>query len=1341
MKKYIIACILVVLCLFTVVLSASAENTAGEQPAFCSLGDVNGDNTVTSVDARLALRASAKLQILDEGPLKRADIVKDGNVSAADARTILRIAAKLDARPVHQIEILPGTPGSCTTNGITEGKKCVACEEIIVAQEEIIATGHKEVVLPAVAATCTEAGLTEGKKCSVCDMILVAQTAVPATGHTEEDVPYVAPGCAQPGHEAGKKCSVCDTIISGCGEIAATNHAGTIIVIPGKDATCTKDGLSEVQFCALCGKILTVQQVIPAKGHTEDELRAVDAKCTETGLTAGKKCSVCNEILVAQEVIPATGHTEEEIPAIAATCTQYGLTAGKKCSACKVILEAQVSVPANGHTEVITQAVEATCESAGSTRGITCSVCDVVLVEAKEIPATGHTEEEIPAVAATCTETGLTAGKKCSVCDEVITAQEEIPAAGHTEAIIEATPATCLEDGLTEGKYCSVCNETLVAQEVVAATGHTEEEVPAVAVTCTTAGLEAGKKCSVCQKILTAQIVIPATGHTEEILAYKAPECTVTGLEEGVKCSVCDEILVAQEEIPALGHTEVVDAFAAATCTETGLTEGKHCSVCSEILIAQETIPANGHEEVILKGSPVTCLEDGITEGKYCSVCNETLIAQNVIPATGHKESVVPAVEESFTVKGSTEGLVCENCDAVFVATEEIPEKLVVMVDDANAWALDNGADALLGAETDGTDLALEIKVDAIWGDNNVAESAFDGLLTNIGSYLDEHFGNEATIMIDGEKVYSEGKLHNTAVKNTIFNVGEGFFYNIANLADDGVYGTYNIEVTSIVNGAELTENIEFRVIFTGNNIDKIKTFAAVVAEHISMTVVDGDTVIDIEAPEKLIETLNTTYTKETFEEASVAEILADIASYDSDDIFGSQAAAMDKLISTLCGFEGVFNKILDKVVSATVATTDGTEWNLLEPGAQFGVKGDVKDFGAFVDAFAAMLNEEEICGLSMDAFAIGNGVYSFPVTVSVDMGNLGAMDNDIITETVIFNIHMPVAEVSVEEKLSDVADKANEWSQANLGGLVSAEVADKDLVIEIDVDVIWNDGTINADAFDGLLTNLGKYLDEDLDISSVSIDGENVYSEGKLHNTAVKNTIFNVGEGFFYNIANLTDDGVYGVYTVVADGETFTLTVKFTGNKLGVIKGFAAVVAEHISMQVVDGDTVIDVQMPEAYMNNTCAGLTEEEICDLLANVTVGQFFDELENQGAEGTFGSQATAINKIAYMLCGYESVVNKVVGKIESMTVLVDGEEVNVLKEGAEFDPKGENADFSTLMDAITAMLSDEFRGMALGMLLEDGTLVFPITITVDMGNLDAMDNAMITETIIINLNLF
>lgn len=56
---------------------------------------------------------------------------------------------------------------------------CSACDEVLVDNITIPATGvHTEVSIPGREATCTEEGLTEGKKCSVCGEILVAQQTV-----------------------------------------------------------------------------------------------------------------------------------------------------------------------------------------------------------------------------------------------------------------------------------------------------------------------------------------------------------------------------------------------------------------------------------------------------------------------------------------------------------------------------------------------------------------------------------------------------------------------------------------------------------------------------------------------------------------------------------------------------------------------------------------------------------------------------------------------------------------------------------------------------------------------------------------------------------------------------------------------------------------------------------------------------------------------------------------------------------------------------------------------------------------------------------------------------------
>ncbi len=113
---------------------------------------------------------------------------------------------------------------TCAETGLTEGKKCSGCNEILVAQTVVPTIAHTEVIDEAVAPTCTETGLTQGEHCSVCNEIIVAQTTVKAKGHTEVIDNTVAP-------------------------------------------TCTTTGLTEGKHCSVCAETLVAQEIVPAKGH------------------------------------------------------------------------------------------------------------------------------------------------------------------------------------------------------------------------------------------------------------------------------------------------------------------------------------------------------------------------------------------------------------------------------------------------------------------------------------------------------------------------------------------------------------------------------------------------------------------------------------------------------------------------------------------------------------------------------------------------------------------------------------------------------------------------------------------------------------------------------------------------------------------------------------------------------------------------------------------------------------------------------------------------------------------------------------------------------------------
>ena len=91
----------------------------------------------------------------------------------------IRLTGKKFVAHEHSYEAVVTAP-TCTAGGYTT--YTCACGDSYIA-DETAPLGHSEEVIPAVAATCTETGLTEGKKCSVCGEILAAQEEIPALGH------------------------------------------------------------------------------------------------------------------------------------------------------------------------------------------------------------------------------------------------------------------------------------------------------------------------------------------------------------------------------------------------------------------------------------------------------------------------------------------------------------------------------------------------------------------------------------------------------------------------------------------------------------------------------------------------------------------------------------------------------------------------------------------------------------------------------------------------------------------------------------------------------------------------------------------------------------------------------------------------------------------------------------------------------------------------------------------------------------------------------------------------------------------------------------------------------
>lgn len=498
------------------------------------------------------------------------------------------------------------TPATCTTDGV-KTYTCTECREK--KTEPIKAPGHTVVEDAAKEPTCTETGLTAGKHCSVCNEVLEAQTVVPAKGHSMTKTEAKAATCTEAGNNAYWTCETCGQVFKDeQGTQPTTVDAETINATGHTPKTDWKtDGDYHWHVCDKCGAV-----VGDKAAHTFDTNDcAVDRKCTicsyekkagqhtwgektytwsdDFKCTAATKCISCQKPLTetvdgVKTTVPATcvadgkdiytatfTNTAFETKTKEVTIDKLGHTYGapvwswsedgKTATATFTCTREGCTAETTGHAQTVTatvsgkQKVAPTCTDKGTTTytaKVTFETKDYTdTKDVQDIKALGHKLTKTAAKAATCTEPGNNEYWTCSVCKKVFKADkttettvaaETLAALGHKMTKTPAKAATCVAEGNNEYYTCSVCNKvfkdeqgtkpTTVAAETLAKdpanhTGGTEQR-GAVAASCMTAGRTDDTYCKGCGKLTKAGDLIRPTG----VHNYKDGVCTTCGSKQ-----------------------------------------------------------------------------------------------------------------------------------------------------------------------------------------------------------------------------------------------------------------------------------------------------------------------------------------------------------------------------------------------------------------------------------------------------------------------------------------------------------------------------------------------------------------------------------------------------------------------------------------------------------------------------------------------------------------------------------------------------------------------------------------------------------------------------------------
>ena len=367
-----------------------------------------------------------------------------GNCSETQTETL----PLLEHTHKHEASV---TAPTCTEKGYTTFT-CPCGDSYV--DNTVDATGHTESIVSGKEATCEEDGITEGKECSVCGEILLAQESIPASGHSWDDGAITKEPTET---ETGIKTFTCGN----CGETKTqsipvldhTHKYKATVTAP----TCTAKGFTT--YTCSCGDS-SVDDHVDANGHSMGDWKQSKAPtCTEKG-EEKSTCANCTHFETRE--IDAKGHSYTPV-VTAPTCTEEGFTT-HTCSCGDSYVDNRVA--AKGHSMSAWEQTKApSCTEEGEEKS-ECANC--THFETKAIRKTEH-HYSATVTNPTCTEGGYTTYTcSCGASYKV----NPVPATGHNEQTEKGQDSTCLKTGLTGKIFCSDCETVLVKQSVIPKKDH-----------------------------------------------------------------------------------------------------------------------------------------------------------------------------------------------------------------------------------------------------------------------------------------------------------------------------------------------------------------------------------------------------------------------------------------------------------------------------------------------------------------------------------------------------------------------------------------------------------------------------------------------------------------------------------------------------------------------------------------------------------------------------------------------------------------------------------------------------------------------------------------------------